>query len=54
MSPKKAAAVTDRRSQQALDIFERAAKALGKHEWERARTDRITVRSVASPLDALA
>lgn len=37
MSPKKAAAVTDRRSQQALDIFERAAKALGKHEWERAR-----------------
>ena len=40
MSPKKAAAVTDRRSQQALDIFERAAKALGKHEWERARAYR--------------
>jgi Tfp pilus assembly protein PilF len=37
MSPKKAAAVTDRRSQQALDLFERAAKALGKHDWGRAR-----------------
>ena len=37
MSPKKPAAVTDRRSQQALDLFERAAKALGKHDWERAR-----------------
>ena len=37
MSPKKAAAVTDRRSQQALELFERAAKALGKHDWEKAR-----------------
>jgi tetratricopeptide (TPR) repeat protein len=37
MSPKKPAAVTDRRSQQALDLFERAAKALGKHDWEKAR-----------------
>jgi Tfp pilus assembly protein PilF len=37
MRPKKAATVTDRRSQQALELFERAAKALGKHEWERAR-----------------
>src|SRR4029450_8150684 len=37
MSPKKAAAVTDRRSQQALDLFERAAKALGKHDWDKAR-----------------
>ena len=37
MSPKKPAPVTDRRSQQALDLFERAAKALGKHDWEKAR-----------------
>jgi len=37
MTPKKPAAVTDRRSQQALDLFERAAKALGRHDWERAR-----------------
>ena len=37
MSPKKPAPVIDRRSQQALDLFERAAKALGKHDWEKAR-----------------
>jgi tetratricopeptide (TPR) repeat protein len=37
MSPKKAAPVIDRRSQQALDLFERAAKALGKRDWEKAK-----------------
>ena len=33
-------------------LFE--SNGLTLHEWERARTDRITVRSVASPIDALA
>ena len=33
-------------------LFE--SNGLTLHEWERARTDRITVRSVASPTDALA
>jgi len=37
MSPKKAVPVVDRRSQQALELFERAAKALGKHDWAKAR-----------------
>src|SRR5207247_7855491 len=37
MTPKKPAAVTDPGSQQALDLFERAANALGRHDWERAR-----------------
>ena len=37
MSAKKPAPVIDRRSQQALDLFEKAAKALGKHDWDRAR-----------------
>jgi len=37
MSGKKTAAVTDRRSSHALEIFERAVKALGKRDYERAR-----------------
>ena len=37
MSPRKPAAQVDRRSQQALDAFEKAMKALGKHDYERAR-----------------
>lgn len=37
MSAKKAAPPIDRRSQQAIDTFEKAMKALGKHDYERAR-----------------
>jgi tetratricopeptide (TPR) repeat protein len=37
MTAKKAASPVDRRSQQALEAFERAVKALGKHDWEKAR-----------------
>jgi HAD superfamily phosphoserine phosphatase-like hydrolase len=33
-------------------LFE--SNGLTLHEWERARTDRITVRSAAAPIDALA
>jgi tetratricopeptide (TPR) repeat protein len=37
MSGKKTAAVADRRSSQALDLFEKAVKALGKRDYARAR-----------------
>ena len=37
MSAKKPATAVDRRSQQAIDAFEKAMKALGKHDYERAR-----------------
>lgn len=37
MSGKKATAVVDRRSSHALELFERAVKALGKRDYERAR-----------------
>jgi tetratricopeptide (TPR) repeat protein len=37
MSAKKPAPVIDRRSQQAIETFEKAMKALGKHDYERAR-----------------
>src|SRR5258708_40208086 len=37
MSTKKPTPVVDRRSQQAIDTFEKAMKAMGKHEYERAR-----------------
>ena len=37
MSAKKPAPAIDRRSQQAIDIFEKAMKALAKHDYERAR-----------------
>jgi tetratricopeptide (TPR) repeat protein len=36
-SKKPAAPTIGRRSQQSLDAFERAAKALGRHDWEKAR-----------------
>src|SRR5436853_3761114 len=37
MPTKKAVPAADRRSQQALDAFEKAMKALGKHDYDRAR-----------------
>lgn len=37
MSTRKPAPTVDRRSQQALDTFEKAMKALGKHDYEKAR-----------------
>jgi tetratricopeptide (TPR) repeat protein len=37
MNAKKAAAVSERRSAQALDLFEKAMKALGKRDYERAQ-----------------
>lgn len=37
MSGKKPSPTIDRRSQQAIDIFEKAMKAMGKHDYERAR-----------------
>lgn len=37
MSAKKSAPAIDRRSQQAIDIFEKAMKAMAKHDYERAR-----------------
>ncbi|HET7747112.1 MAG TPA: tetratricopeptide repeat protein [Vicinamibacteria bacterium] len=37
MSTRKPAPTVDRRSQQALDVFEKAMKALGKHDYEKAR-----------------
>jgi tetratricopeptide (TPR) repeat protein len=37
MSAKKTPAPIDRRSQQAIDSFEKAMKALGKHDYEKAR-----------------
>ena len=37
MSAKKPAPAVDRRSQQAIETFEKAMKALGKHDYERAR-----------------
>jgi tetratricopeptide (TPR) repeat protein len=37
MSGKKAAGVMDRRSSHALELFEKATKALGKRDYERAR-----------------
>ena len=37
MSSKKTAPTIDRRSQQAIDGFEKAMKAMGKHDYERAR-----------------
>jgi tetratricopeptide (TPR) repeat protein len=37
MSAKKPAPPVDRRSQHALETFEKAMKALGKHDYERAR-----------------
>ena len=37
MTAKKPAPVVDRRSQQAIETFEKAMKAMGKHDYERAR-----------------
>src|SRR5438552_17502471 len=37
MTAKKPTPVVDRRSQQAIDTFEKAMKAMGKHDYERAR-----------------
>ena len=37
MSTKKPVPTVERRTQQALDAFEKAMKALGKHDYERAR-----------------
>jgi tetratricopeptide (TPR) repeat protein len=37
MSGKKTGPTIDRRSQQAIDSFEKAMKAMGKHDYERAR-----------------
>ena len=37
MSAKKPAPAIDRRSQQAIETFEKAMKAMAKHDYERAR-----------------
>ena len=37
MTAKKPVPVVDRRSQQAIETFEKAMKAMGKHDYERAR-----------------
>ena len=37
MTAKKPAPVVDRRSQQAIETFEKAMKAMGKHDYDRAR-----------------
>lgn len=37
MNAKKAAAATDRRSAQAVELFEKAMKALGKRDYDRAK-----------------
>ena len=37
MTAKKTAPVVDRRSQQAIETFEKAMKAMGKHDYDRAR-----------------
>ena len=37
MTAKKPAPAVDRRSQQAIETFEKAMKAMGKHDYERAR-----------------
>jgi tetratricopeptide (TPR) repeat protein len=48
MSGKKATAVMDRRSGHALELFEKAIKALGKRDYERAR-DHLTALIEAHP-----
>ena len=49
MSTKKPASAADRRSQQAIDLFEKAMKALGKRDYDKAREHFDAL--IASPPD---